>query len=133
MVMSMGPVVVVVDEVDVGAVGSTVGTVVVVVVVSKPGMVVATTTVGGTVTVTVAYPGLAGWVSSDRKEHQRRTKGDHRDDGAHSFQCVTHAGIVAPMPQSGTAVQQARPGPPSWRAREKWVRSKIIRWLLQPY
>ncbi len=52
--MSMGPVVVVVDELDVVTGGVTVGTVVAVVVVSSPGMVVATTTVGGTVTVTVA-------------------------------------------------------------------------------
>ena len=50
MVTSMGPVVVVVDEVGSGGVGS--GASVVVVVVSNPGMVVATTTVGGTVTVT---------------------------------------------------------------------------------
>jgi hypothetical protein len=64
MVMSMGPVVVVVDTVDVVTAGMTVGTVVVVVVVSRPGMVVATTTVGGTVMVTVACPGVAGWVSS---------------------------------------------------------------------
>ena len=65
MVMSVGPVVVVVvDGVVVGVVGCGRGRSVVVVVVSRPGMVAATTTVGGTVTVTPAWPSTAGWVSS---------------------------------------------------------------------
>ncbi len=58
-VMSMGPVVVVVLVEVVDGAGSLGGSVVVVVV-SRPGIVVATTTVGGTVTVTVPRPRAVG-------------------------------------------------------------------------
>ena len=88
MVMSMGPVVVVVEGVGLGGGGG--GASVVVVVVSNPGMVVATTTVGGTVMVTPALPSKAGCVSSPGKNMSGAQRAIDREDGAQSFQRVSH-------------------------------------------